>query len=96
MNKTETKNKTTLNNIKKDYSIKKKEPPKTEVKKTEIIKKEIKTTTSTVKKPEIKPKINKDNTYLMKKIDISTTNYKKKVDEKKNQEKIKRLKKRRL
>ena len=84
VNKTETKNKTTLNNIKKDYSIKKKEPPKTEVKKTEIIKKEIKTTTSTVKKPEIKPKINKDNTYLMKKIDISTTNYKKKVDEKKN------------
>ena len=56
---------------------------KTEFKKTEIIKKEIKTTTSTVKKPEIKPKINKDNTYLMKKIDISTTNYKKKVDEKK-------------
>ena len=42
MNKTESKNKTTVNNIKKDYSIKKKEPPKTEVKKTEIIKKEIK------------------------------------------------------
>ena len=74
-----TENQTKINNTAiKSQSVNKKEAPKTEIKKTEIIKKEEKKIVSNVK-----PVVNKVNTTIMKKIDISEnmTNYKRKKDE---------------